>query len=242
MSEQHRLEQTQRLRGIVWFEVAPVYATRPDFRRDFAGYADAPLDHTNIVRAVELVERWPYGAAQAKRVISALHPAYEPGLPVDTVTDPVISSSHSYEDSFGTLWATVNSTLGLAEALVHETAHHKLRALGVRFESADTIVANVDGHLYPSPLLGGRPRPMPALVHGHYALLHMVVLELALLRSRDTGLGPILVRLLARNLTLLAQSDALLRRHLVVDKLGVPFMQALSRWQRALTEAGLVYR
>jgi HEXXH motif-containing protein len=220
----------------VWFEVAPVYAGRPDFERDFAGFRDAPATHPNLARAVALVDAWPAGAAQARALVHVLHAAVDPTEPGDDGWDVVASSSHSYEDAFGSLWATVHSPVGLAEAIVHEMAHHKLRACGVGFTAAECLVANHPDERYPSPLLGGRPRPMPALVHAHYALLHMVALETAVLAGGDRRAHPVAAALRRRHLDLLRESDATLGRHLVVDGHGAAFMPAVRRWQRRLVD------
>jgi HEXXH motif-containing protein len=225
----------------IWFAVAPVYEGRPDFRRDFARYAVADARHPNLARAVELVNAWPVAAAQARQLVRVVHPALDPAVAPDVGWETISTASHSYEGAFGTMWATVHSALGLAESIVHEMAHHKLRALGVRFSSADRIVANACRELYPSPLLGGRRRPMPAVVHAQYALLHMVALKLALL-ARDGSRGAeadALVRTLLRRDARLAREGAvIIRRNLVVDEYGLRFMPALWRWQeRLLAEA-----
>jgi HEXXH motif-containing protein len=220
----------------VWFDVAPVYGGRPDFERDFTGFRDAPAGHPNLARAVTLVDAWPVGAAQARALVRVVHAAVDPADTGDDGWEVVASSSHSYEDAFGSLWATVHSPVGLAEAIVHEMAHHKLRAFGVGFSAAERLIANHPDERYPSPLLDGRPRPMPALVHAHYALLHMVALESAILADGDPRAHPVARALRRRHLDLLRESDATLARHLVVDDAGAAFMPAVRRWQRRLVD------
>jgi HEXXH motif-containing protein len=223
--------------GEPWFAVAPVYDGRPDFRRDFARYAIADAGHPNLARAVDLVDTWSVGAAQARRLMRVLHAGLDPAVASDVGWETISTMSHSYEDAFGTMWATVHSALGLAEAIVHEMAHHKLRALGVRFESADRIVANPHRELYPSPLLGGRLRPMSAVVHAQYALLHMMALKVELLVCGGVC-GPeadTLVRtLLRRDARLVSEGAVIVRHNLVVDDYGLRFMPALWRWQERL--------
>ncbi|HEV3000522.1 MAG TPA: HEXXH motif-containing putative peptide modification protein [Solirubrobacteraceae bacterium] len=222
----------------LWFAVAPVYAGRPDFRRDFARFGVADAGHPNLAAAVALVDRWPVGAAQARRLIRVLHAGLDPEVAPDVGWETISTASHSYEDAFGTMWATVHSALGLAEAIVHEMAHHKLRAYGVRFESADRVVANAPRERYPSPLLAGRPRPMPAVVHAQYAVLHMVALKLAILASGRSPAAGLARALLRRDLRIAAEGAAVIRRNLVVDGAGERFMPALWDWQaRLLAEA-----
>jgi HEXXH motif-containing protein len=221
-----------------WFAVAPVYADRPDFRRDFSRFRVADPQHPNLARAVALVDCWPAGAAQARRLISVLHAALDPDVDDDLGWATIATSSHSYDDAFGTLWATVHSPLGLAEAIVHEMAHHKLRAYGVRFESADRIATNAPSERYPSALLGGRMRPMPAVLHAQYALLHMVALKLAVLAAGPAVAAGLARALLRRDLQMVGEGAVTIGRNLVVDRHGARFMPALWRWQAQLiTEA-----
>jgi HEXXH motif-containing protein len=140
------------------------------------------------------------------------------------------------------MWATVNSNVGLAEAIVHEMAHHKMRAFGVGFERAEHLVANPPGERYPSPLLGGRPRPMPALLHAHYALLHMVALELEIAATGVVNARPIVAALLRRHLELIDSGEATLRRNLVVDEYGAHFLPALRNWQARLLTRAEIHR
>jgi hypothetical protein len=221
----------------VWFDIAPVYAGRHDFERDFAHYRTAPATHPNVLRAVALLHLWPLGTSQARSLIHVLHAAIDPVVDNDG-WDAIASSSHSYEDAFGSLWATVHSPLGLAEAIVHEMAHHKLRACGVGFVTASSIVANLPNERYPSPILQGRPRPMPAILHAQYALLHMVALEIAILSANAARARPFVRALLRRHLTQVEQSDRILERSLVVDRYGARFIPAVRRWQaRLVSEA-----
>ena len=220
--------------GSVWFDVAPVYAGRSAFERHFARYRVATATHPNVSRAVTLIDAWPRGAAQARRLIHVLHAALDPDVEDDLGWNAIASASHSYEDAMGSLWATVHSPVGLAEAIVHEMAHHKLRACGVRFEHADCLVANRPDERYPSPILGGRARPMPAILHAQYALLYMVALEIAILAARLTPAAQLVRALLRRHLLLIAEGDATLRRHLVVDEYGAGFMPGLRQWQTEL--------
>jgi HEXXH motif-containing protein len=227
--------------GSVWFDVAPVYAGRPAFERHFGRYRAASATHPNVARAVSLVDRWPCGSAQARSLIRVLHAALDPEVEDDVGWNPDESSSHSYEDAIGTMWATVHSSVGLAEAIVHEMAHHKLRACGVRFETAECLVANLPGERYPSPILNGRKRPMPAILHAHYALLHMIALEIAILAARVAPAMPLVRGLLRRHLNLVIGGDITLRRYLVVDEYGADFIPALRRWQTTLVGDADVY-
>ena len=233
----------------VWFDLAPVYAGRSDFARDFADYVTAEGLPPTVILAAQLIDCWPTGAVQARVLVRILHPAYEPAesdhrpdLGTGSVWDVIGSSSHSYADEFGTMWATVDSPVGLAEAILHEMAHHKLRALGVAFENASRIVANHPAERYPSPILGGRLRPMPALLHAHYALLHMLALELEILSVGPVEAQTVTAALLRRHRLLLRTGDLVLWRNLVVDDVGAQFLPPLREWEASLFERSEIYR
>jgi hypothetical protein len=82
---------------------------------------------------------------------------------------------------------------------------------------------------------------MPAILHAHYALLHMIALEIAILAGRVTLAIPLVSSLLRRHLNLVVDGDATLRRYLVVDEYGADFMPALRRWQTTLVGEAAVY-
>jgi HEXXH motif-containing protein len=202
-------------------------------------YVDADPGHPCVEEAMDLVRRWPAGVAQVRRLLERLHPALDlarhPILPADRIH----SSSHSVESRFGALWATVNSAPGLAQSIVHELAHAKLCAFGVSFERADAIIANDPSECYPSPLVAW-PRPVMAVLHAHYALLHVTALECAILaRERSRSTRSAIVRSARRHVLLMAGSAAVLRKHVIVDAVGGPFLQSMWEWMdRVRQEVG----
>jgi HEXXH motif-containing protein len=197
-------------------------------------YIDAEPGHPCIEEAIDLVRRWPAGVAQVRRLLERLHPALDLAHPAILPWDRIHSSSHSVESRFGALWATVNSAPGLAQSIVHELAHEKLCAFGVSFERADAIIANDPAECYASPLVAW-PRPLTAVLHAHYALLHVTALECAILaseRSRSTRRA--IVRSVRRHVGLTAGSAVVIRKHVIVDAVGVPFLQSMWDWMDRL--------
>src|SRR5260221_11585139 len=91
---------------------------------------------------------------------------------------PLGSSSHSDEAEFGIIYASVESPLCLAQAMVHEMAHHKLRALGISAESATRLITNDPAQLFDCPIRKDRKRPMIALFHEEYTFVHVTCLDL----------------------------------------------------------------
>jgi HEXXH motif-containing protein len=170
--------------------------------------------------------------------METLHPAVDLSMPRILPGSRIRSASHSCEQRFGTLWATVNSAAGLAQSMVHEMAHHKLRVLGVAAGSADIVVANGSEDMFPSPVVDF-PRPMSAILHAHYALLHVMALDIALLKSvRRTAVVAALSRSYVRHAALLNQSATTIRTHMVVDAFGASFMPTLWAWMERVLEDG----
>ncbi len=99
---------------------------------------DAPAAVTPaIVAADKMLARTPVLREQVKALVHAIHPgrfgaSLRHELPHGGVA-PVHGSSrsHSLDHRFGTLWSTVDCPFGLAQSVVHEMAHQKLRALGL---------------------------------------------------------------------------------------------------------------
>ncbi len=202
-------------------------------------HIDADPGHPCIEEAIHLLRRWPAGAAQARHLLERLHPALD--LDHASILPPfrIHSSSHSVEDRFGAIWATVNSAPGLAQSIVHELAHQKLCAFGVSFERADAVIANDPSERYPSPLVAW-PRPITSVLHAHYALLHISALDCALLaKERVQYMRKALARSASRHLLLLSRSAVVLRKHTIADAVGVPFLQSMWEWMdRVRQEAG----
>ena len=114
-----------------------------------------PITRTSE-HAAEHVRSWPVGFAQCQRLLEAIHPATHPQMPLESTDIYRGSLCHSFERLFGTIWATIFCPTGLAEAIVHEMAHQKLRVLGVSVESATAVVGNNPSNLYASPVIKDR--------------------------------------------------------------------------------------
>jgi prolyl 4-hydroxylase len=137
------------------------------------------------------------------------------------------------------MWSTIFCPLGLAEAMVHEMAHQKLRALGVSFESAAAVVGNDPSDLYISPIIKDRLRPMTAVMHAEYSYVHVTALDIHLLRAeRDPARRAVLREVLARNLARIEEGIACIRTHLRPGDHGPEFMEGFYDWaERTVREA-----
>lgn len=209
-----------------------------------------PLDHPNLARAANLLRRWPEGSRQFRRLIHSVYPVanarFSPVAFPNSVSDEAHmklgSSSHSDEERFGTLYATVYDPIGTAQAFVHEMAHQKLRALGVRVESADRFVANPPAELFESPVRKDKPRPMTAVVHALYSWMYIVGLDLRMIEYElDQGAEPSVLRLfrhyLVRNVPRLDEGLTVVHANLEVDEEGALFFGGLFEWGADLLQA-----
>jgi HEXXH motif-containing protein len=179
-----------------------------------------------LAAAVGLVRRWPEMAAQWPRIVNTIQPYTDP----TAAPGRLGSCSHNEAWRFGAIALTADCALGAAQAIVHETAHHKLRALGVDNEQAVRIIRNPAADLFPSPVVGC-PRPMTALLHAHYSFMHVLELDLRMLDGEeDPGRRRDIVTLLRRNAVRLAESGETIRRHADTDEAGAPFVGELLRW------------
>ena len=179
-----------------------------------------------LQRAIAYVERWPAMAAQWPRIVAT----------IQCFTDPehggkLRSSSHSVDSRPRTIALTVDCPLATAQAIVHETAHLKLRMMGVRNESSDRIVTNASDALYDSPIVRDMKRPMTAVLHAQYSFMHVLQLDLEMLgQERDPQVRRDIKSLISRNAPRMAQGLATLRAEIRTDQPGSAFCEGFFSW------------
>ena len=179
-----------------------------------------------LERAIFYVARWPAMALQWPRIVRTVQCFTDP-----FGGGPLRSSSHSVDSRPGTVALTVDCPLATAQALVHETAHLKLRMMGVRNESADRIVANPPDELHESPIVTEMLRPMTAVLHAQYSFMHVLQLDLEMLaKEDDPAVRRDIGKLLARNAPRMARGLATLRRELRTDEEGAAFCEGFFDW------------
>ncbi|HKX45195.1 MAG TPA: PqqD family peptide modification chaperone [Planctomycetota bacterium] len=198
---------------------------------------DAPADHPNLAAAMDWLSAWPLGEAQVRHWMRVLHPLVDERLPDDESGFLRGSSCHS-DDSpkfMGTLWSTINCPFMLAENLVHELAHQKLFALGILKEKTSGWIANTPEHIYRSPIITDRLRPMSALVHGVYAYMYVTAFDLAALdRPNPKSVRKALRKRLSVNLGRIRAGGAEIHRHLRTDGQGAQFFAGYFSWLEEL--------
>jgi ADP-heptose:LPS heptosyltransferase len=216
-----------------------VYKALPESGFLEAYYLDGPADHPNLAIAAEYVRTWPAAFAQCQRLLEAIHPALDPRIPLESNEIYRGSSCHSYGRLFGTMWATIFCPFGLAEAIVHEMAHQKLRVLGIEFESATCLVGNDPSERYDSPIVKDRLRPMMAVLHGEYSYVHVTALDIHILKAeRDSARREVICNVLERNLSRIKEGYETLEMHFRPGEHGREFMQGFLGWtKRTIDEA-----
>lgn len=209
------------------------------YRRTRSNLVNAPLDHPNIGLAMDYLRRWPLGYQHFQQLIHSLHPLIDPDQEQDSRVLLRHSYSHSAEGRWGTLWSTINCPLMLAENSIHEMAHQKLFALGVFKESCVRLVANAPDEMFVSPVITDRLRPMTAVLHGVYAFLYVVALDLHILAAEtDAEVLPRMINRLTGNVKKLEKGLPEVRDNIRVDAEGEGFVDGLYRWAEALIREG----
>jgi hypothetical protein len=201
----------------------------------------APVDgiHPNFMQALDYVSRWPVASAQWPRIVHNVQCFTDTATPPADHGPRIGSSSHSVNERFGIIGLTIDCALGTAQAMVHEMAHHKLRAMGVANESAIRIVTNPPSDRFPSPVVIDQPRPMTAVLHAEYSFIHVTELDLKMLeREEDDRARADIYKLLARNVPKMEAGFATLREHVQTDAEGACFMDAFLAWSDQVLRRG----
>jgi hypothetical protein len=195
--------------------------------------------HPNFAKALDYVARWPAASAQFPGVVHTVQCFTDTAVGPAERSSRLGSASHSINERFGVIGLTIDNALATAQAVVHEMAHHKLRAMGVANEDAIRIVANPPKDLYPSPVVVEQPRPMTAVLHAEYSFIHVTELDLMMLESEqdEKSRADILV-LLARNVPRMEAGFATISQHIKTDEPGKVFIDAFLDWSDQVLRRG----
>jgi coenzyme PQQ synthesis protein D (PqqD) len=189
----------------------------------------APADHPGSRRGVEALRLWPVGFRQVQLLVDSVSAFVDVTAPEDRVIGCVSGPGPA---GFGSVAATVNNHVGFAEAIVHEMAHHKLRALGIEVEVAEGLVTNAPDQLFKSPIRYDRLRPMSAVLHAQYSYTYVAALDVAIVQAarepaRDRRVAE---DSLAVILPKLEFGLGVLRAHAETDRPGAEFLSGLYAW------------
>lgn len=200
-----------------------------------------PLDTVPplLLQAVEIIKCWPEMSAEWPRLVWNIQPFEDTGL--SEGRSRLGSCSHNESARFGVIGLTANSALGAAQAIVHEAAHHKLRALGVDNEASENFILNSGEDHFFSPVVGVE-RPMTALLHAYYSFIHIAELDLRMLDAFPEFRADIM-ELLVRNTPRLAEYYDTIKKSAELDAAGEAFVGELHRWtERVFVKIGHLKR
>jgi hypothetical protein len=202
-------------------------------------YVPAPARHPNYRRAEALLQSWPEIYEQCGELLFVVHPYNDTSRTADKWRVAYGSSSHCFDLGFGSVRVTIDNAFGLAQALVHEMSHQKLRAFGVDQSSADRLVANDPTEVFDSPIVLHQRRPMTAVVHAQYSFMHVTALDVAMFEhATDDETRSASLELLARNLPRMEMGRIELERHLRTDNEGKMFFSAFDEWSEDILRRG----
>lgn len=203
-------------------------------------YTDAPLDHPNLAQAQSLLKCWPEMYSQLEMLLKLIHPFWDTTITEDFKDIFIGSSSYSASLPFGHICATVDNAVGLAQALVHETAHHKLRAMGILEKEAERLLVNPAGEGYYSPMDKKKRCSMTVLFHDFYTFAHLVAFNLNLLKHDEDGeRRDLILQVLAKNLTRVEFGYRQVLDNIKTDREGEEFCRSVLEWVKGLMDEGI---
>lgn len=203
----------------------------------FPDCVSAEPNHPNVTKGCDLLRLWQPVFQQIQLLIESVAIVYYTPHSADFVVGSICGSGNK---GFGTIAATINHHVGFAEALVHEMAHHKLRALGVQFEEAERIILNPPDQKFHSPIRYDCLRPMTAILHAQYSYTYVSALDVKIINAaidedRDYCIAE---GSLATNLPKLSFGLQILRENAILDHAGTDFLAGLTNWSQQIFEDG----
>jgi len=197
----------------------------------------ASLDHPNLAAAASLLARWPEACTQFTQLVDTVYPYTDPQQAL-LGQWALGSSSNSNGEELGSLHVTVDSALGLTQALVQEMAHQKLRSLGVGAGAAHRLIVNDSSEQFESPVRKDRLLPMTAVFHAQYSFMHVTALDLHMLaRAENEWERQCILMLLARNVPRMQVGWEVVSSHIKTDATGEPFLEAFLNWSRGILQS-----
>ena len=203
-------------------------------------FVPAPPDHPNLPVAECLLGAWPEMAMQFPLIVSTIQPWQQPQKPPEYWQEHPGSGSHHKEEEFGTIMITVDSSIALAEAMVHEMAHHKLYAMGVPRVEVYRLIVNDPSELYVSPVVQDRKRPMTAVLHAQYSFMHVTALDIAMYEGPEmiSNQKSLARLLLQRNVKRMEAGYQEIAKHARTDEEGRAFLEGFMQWSEDVLSHG----
>ena len=228
-----RVYQRRAIEGALAFCHEKV-ALRPAPERGLMSESIVPaeLNHPHLEMGAALLARWPTVYSQFQRLIDTVYPYIDPEQ-TRLGKWALGSSSHSYDEEPGSVHSTIDDALGFAQALVHEMAHQKLRALGVSLASADRLIVSDSSRLFRSPILNDQTYPITAVFHDQYSFIYVTALDLEMFaKAEGEWESQRILMLLARNVPRMEMGFDEIREHIRTDEAGDHFLKGFMQWSR----------
>jgi hypothetical protein len=189
--------------------------------------------HPNVKRGSDLIRLWQPVFRQFQLLIESVAILDYTPHPTDLIVGSICGSGTK---GFGTIVSTINHHVGFAEALVHEMAHHKLRALGIKLEEAERIILNSPDQKFHSPIRYDSLRPMMAVLHAQYSYTYVSALDIQIINAsidynRDYS---IVEGSLANNLPKLEFGLRIIHENVLLDTTGNQFIEGLTNWSEKI--------
>lgn len=154
---------------LIWPEGRARFIRMSDHQAPSSDLKDLPLDSPLVAAGLANLDAWPEVQALCRQAMIALCP----------MTTGRPQSGHgctcgNYGDDWGWIYVSGDNSWGLAEGIVHEMGHWKLRAFGVWFEDwTNLLLLNAPEELYDSAVRKDKKRPIGAVLHAHYSYVHV---------------------------------------------------------------------
>jgi hypothetical protein len=209
---------------------------KPNTYWDAEEFPPAEATHPNVALACDFIGRWPAAFEQCKHLLSEVLVSWWSKATSGTVG----CSSGPGPSGFGSICVTIFNPLGAAEGIVHELAHHKLRALGIQMEAAEHLITNSSAELYHSPIRYDQLRPMSAVLHAEYSYMHVAQLDIYAARS-PTNFAErraIASKTLAFYLPKLEYGRRVIKNNIRLDGSGNAFIRGLLSWLDSVLRNG----
>lgn len=203
----------------------------------YEGCVYAPHDHPNLKKAEEIIRAWPVAYRQCKALVQSICFYSLPRFGDDKIIGSICGPGQA---GFGSIIVTVNHHMGLAEGIVHEMAHHKLRAIGIDMEASKGLLRNSPDERYPSPIRYDCLRPMMAVVHAQYSYTYIAQLDLFALRNQSEPSRDVAIRELSLAVILpkLEFGIDVIEQNARTDDNGETFLAGFMDWcKRVIAEA-----
>lgn len=219
---------------LIWNDGRARFIRMTDYAAPSPDLQEMPWNDPLVKEGLAQLEHWPAVLPLVKDGMIALCP-----LTVGRVQLGHGCTCGNYGDDWGWIYVTADNAWGLAEGLVHEMGHWKLRAFGVWFEDwTDLLLLNKPTELYVSPVRKDIERPMGAVLHAQYSYVHVAEMCNRMLKATAAPRGDD-IDWTALQIRRITEGLGTLRTHARgTPEVGAPFLTGLDDWTARVIAEG----